>query len=113
MSAVYYYLYLLDVGLPGSVGLTVRVGYLQPKDNTFAAYFAFCHCGTPPFFYRFSRQDKSVLRLVKISISYYNTFLFKMQYVFAKKINFFLFLCYERKIYFLFPQKGGEYWFYA
>jgi len=37
-------LYFSDVGLPGSVGLSVRVGNIMTESNTLAADFALCHC---------------------------------------------------------------------
>ena len=36
-------LYLLDIGLIGSVAASVRVGYLNTEGNALAADFAFCH----------------------------------------------------------------------
>ena len=40
---------LSDVGLPGSVGLTVRVRYVVSEYNALAADAALCHWVTPPF----------------------------------------------------------------
>ena len=42
-SAVDDSLYLLDIGLIGSVAASVRVGYLNTEGNALAADFAFCH----------------------------------------------------------------------
>ena len=42
-SAVDDSLYLLDLGLIGSVAASVRVGYLNTEGNALAADFAFCH----------------------------------------------------------------------
>ena len=38
-------LYLTDVGLPSSVGLSVRVGNVMTERNALAADFALCHSG--------------------------------------------------------------------
>ena len=42
-SAVYHCLNTLDVGLPGSVGTSVRVGNLDAEYNTLTAEIAFSH----------------------------------------------------------------------
>ena len=38
-------LYTTDIGLPGSVGLSVRVRNIVTEGNTLAADLALCHCG--------------------------------------------------------------------
>ena len=42
-SAVNYSLYLLDIGLIGSVAASVRVRNLDAEGHALAADFAFCH----------------------------------------------------------------------
>ena len=39
----------LYVGLPGSVGSSVRVGDLDSEGNALSADIAFCHRSAPPF----------------------------------------------------------------
>ncbi len=46
VSTVNYCLYLTDVGLPGSVGLTVRVGNVVSKGNALTANATFSHIDT-------------------------------------------------------------------
>jgi len=36
------------VGLPGTIGTAMRVGYLDSKSNTLAADFTLCHYTVPP-----------------------------------------------------------------
>ena len=43
-------LHLANVGLPGTIGLTVGVGYVLTEDNTLTANTAFCHYLTPPYY---------------------------------------------------------------
>ena len=43
-----YSLHLADVGLPGSVALTVGVGYGVTKGDTLTANTALCHGNLPP-----------------------------------------------------------------
>jgi hypothetical protein len=38
----------LYVGFPGTVGTTMRMGYLDTKLNFFIAEIAFCHMSAPP-----------------------------------------------------------------
>ena len=38
----------LYIGLPGTVGTTVRMGYLDTEFNFFIAEIAFCHMSAPP-----------------------------------------------------------------
>ena len=38
-----------DVGLPGTVGPSVRVRHADAESNTLAAVLALCHCSAPPF----------------------------------------------------------------
>ena len=38
----------LYIGLECLVAATMRMGNLNTKGNTLAAYFTFCHDGTPP-----------------------------------------------------------------
>ena len=45
-------LYSSDVGLPCSVGLSVRVGNVVTESNALSADFALCHLWTPPVFAR-------------------------------------------------------------
>ena len=42
-STVYDRLYLLDIGLIGSVAASVGVGYLDTEGNALAADLTFCH----------------------------------------------------------------------
>ncbi len=46
VRAVYYCLYLTDVGLPSSVGLAVGVGNIVSEGNSLSAYAAFSHFDT-------------------------------------------------------------------
>ena len=46
VSTVNNRLYLADIGLPGSVGLTVRVRYVVSESNTLAANATFSHFDT-------------------------------------------------------------------
>ena len=46
MFTVNYCLYLTDVGLPGSVGLTVRVGNVMSKGNALTANATLSHFDT-------------------------------------------------------------------
>ena len=41
-----FQLYLANIGLPGSVGLSVRVRNVLTEDNAFAADTTFCHFDT-------------------------------------------------------------------
>ena len=41
-------LYLTDIGLPSSVGLTVRVRYVLTENNAFSTNTALCHDKFPP-----------------------------------------------------------------
>lgn len=41
-------LYALYIGLPSSVGTSVRMGNLDSEGNTFSADVAFCHVSAPP-----------------------------------------------------------------
>ena len=41
-----FQLYLANIGLPGSVGLSVRVGNILTENNTLAADTTFCHFDT-------------------------------------------------------------------
>ena len=43
-------LHALDVGLPGTIGTTVRVGNLNTKGHTLIANIALCHFPAPPSF---------------------------------------------------------------
>ena len=45
VSSAYDSLYSSDVGLPSSVGLSVRVGNIMTECNALAADFALCHSG--------------------------------------------------------------------
>jgi len=45
VSSAYDSLYSSDVGLPSSVGLSVRVGNIMTERNALAADFALCHSG--------------------------------------------------------------------
>jgi hypothetical protein len=47
-SAVNNRLNTLYVGLESLVAATMRVGNLNTEGNALAAYFTFCHDGTPP-----------------------------------------------------------------
>ena len=38
-----------NVGLVGSVGFTVRVGYVVTEHNALSAHFTLCHLSAPPF----------------------------------------------------------------
>lgn len=42
-STVYQSLYLADIGLPGSIGLTVGVRNVVTKHDTLSANTTFCH----------------------------------------------------------------------
>ena len=48
VRTVYHCSDALDVGLPGSVGTPVRVGYFDAESDVFAANFTFCHLSAPP-----------------------------------------------------------------
>ena len=48
-SAVNYCLYSLYIGLPGSVGSSVRVGYLDTIYNLLAAVLTLCHYESTSF----------------------------------------------------------------
>ena len=56
-------LHPFNVGLPGSVGTTMRVGHLDTELNAFAAIITFCHLSTPPLFLRnisfFANQQRT------------------------------------------------------
>ena len=41
-------LYSFDVGLPSTIGSSVRVAYLNTKSNTLTAYITFSHIYFPP-----------------------------------------------------------------
>ena len=63
---------LSDVGLPGSAGPAVGVGYVVSEGNSLSAYTAFCHFNT----------SKSVSRIRFLtSEGYYITKFCKLQYV--------------------------------
>ena len=47
-STLYNSLDTLYVGLPGSVGCSVGVGYLVTEGHALAANFTLCHYNTPP-----------------------------------------------------------------
>ena len=38
-----------DVGLPATVGPSVRVGHTNAESNTLTAVITLCHCSAPPF----------------------------------------------------------------
>ena len=46
VGTVNYCLYLTDIGLPGSVGLAVRVGNVMSKGNALAANATLSHIDT-------------------------------------------------------------------
>ena len=46
IGTAYHCLHLADVGLPGSVGLAVRVGYVMTEGHALAANAAICHFDT-------------------------------------------------------------------
>lgn len=48
-STVYDSLYTSNIGLPGSVGSSVRVRNLDTEGYTLSADFTFCHAVAPPF----------------------------------------------------------------
>ena len=45
---VNYCFYLTDIGLPSSVGLTVRVRNVLTENNAFSTNTALCHDNLPP-----------------------------------------------------------------
>ena len=49
VSTVHDCLDLANVGLPGAIGLTVRVRDILTVNNTLSADTAFCHYLTPPY----------------------------------------------------------------
>ena len=49
-------LYTADVCLPGSVGLTVRVGNVVSEDDALSADFTLCHFKIPPLY----NEDRSI-----------------------------------------------------
>ncbi len=58
VASVHNCLYAADVGLPGSVGLTVGVGNVVSEDNALTANLTLCHCYTS---LRHSRLTTQVL----------------------------------------------------
>ena len=59
MSAVNDSLYLSDIGLPGSVGLSVRVRNLQSENHGLIANTTLCHPKFPPIRNKFiTTQDE-------------------------------------------------------
>jgi hypothetical protein len=53
-------LHTLHIGLPGTIGTTVRMGDLNAKSHAFAAEIAFCH------FADLLRQDSLIVLEVNI-----------------------------------------------
>lgn len=70
-SAVHNRLNALYVGLESLVAATMRMGYLNTKGYTLAAYFTFRHDSTPP--YQANRRDRKSASIIHSKISRFIT----------------------------------------
>ncbi len=87
-SAVNNSLNSLYVGLPGSVGSSVRVRYLNTESNTLSANFTFCHIGAHLLYTKFKLTDLSrQLKSNHMILEYYNTYHTKLQALFKKNLK--------------------------
>lgn len=86
--AVDHSLNSLNIGLPGSVGSSVRVRYLYTESNTLSANFTFCHIGAHLLCTKFKLTDLSrQLKSNHMILEYYNTSLKKKQALFTKNLK--------------------------
>lgn len=87
-SAVNNSLNSLYIGLPGSVGSSVRVRYLYTESNTLSANFTFCHIGAHLLCTKFKLTDLSrQLKSNHMILEYYNTYHTKLQALFTKNLK--------------------------
>lgn len=94
-SAVHNRLNALYVGLESLVAATMRMGNLNTKGYTLAAYFTFRHDSTPP--YQANRRDRKTASIIQSKFlrdllrnNYFNIGIIEKQVFFLEKTKHFI-----------------------